>query len=100
MREILGKAKTVRELLKGVKYTIDYYQREYKWQDKNLLARSLHPQCYDHNPGFLRFKSQSGLPFRPHAQFKKVDLDERGALYREIAERIWDPDQLLREVGR
>ena len=28
MREILGKAKTVRELLKGVKYSIDYYQRE------------------------------------------------------------------------
>ena len=65
-----------------------------------VLARSLHLQCYDHNPGFLRFKGQSGLPFRAHAKFKKVDLDERGALYREIAERIWDPDQLLREVGR
>ena len=34
MREILGKAKTVRELLKGVKYSIDYYQREYKWGEK------------------------------------------------------------------
>lgn len=27
MREILGKAKTVRELLKGLKYSIDYYER-------------------------------------------------------------------------
>ena len=36
MREILAKAKTVRELLKGVKYSIDYYQREYKWQDKQV----------------------------------------------------------------
>jgi len=36
MREILGKAKTVRELLKGVKYTIDYYQREYKWHEKQI----------------------------------------------------------------
>ena len=36
MKEILGKAKTVRELLKGVKYSIDYYQREYKWQDKQI----------------------------------------------------------------
>ncbi len=36
MREILGKAKTVRELLKGVKYSIDYYQREYKWGDKQV----------------------------------------------------------------
>lgn len=36
MREILGKAKTVRELLKGVKYSIDYYQREYRWQNKHI----------------------------------------------------------------
>lgn len=36
MREILGKAKTVRELLQGVKYSIDYYQREYKWHDKQI----------------------------------------------------------------
>jgi uncharacterized protein with ParB-like and HNH nuclease domain len=36
MREILGKAKTARELLKGVKYSIDYYQREYKWHDKQI----------------------------------------------------------------
>ena len=36
MREILGKAKTVRELLKGVKYSIDYYQREYKWKEKQI----------------------------------------------------------------
>ena len=36
MREILGKAKTVRELLKGIKYSIDYYQREYKWEDKQV----------------------------------------------------------------
>src|SRR6266705_1454725 len=36
MREILGKAKTVRELLKGVKYSIDYYQREYKWHEKQI----------------------------------------------------------------
>ena len=36
MNKILGKAKTVRELLKGVKYSIDYYQREYKWRDKQI----------------------------------------------------------------
>ncbi len=36
MGEIQGKAKTVRELLKGVKYSIDYYQREYKWHDKQI----------------------------------------------------------------
>ena len=57
MREILGKAKTVRELLKGVKYSIDYYQREYKWQDKqirelvdDLSAKFLEEYQPDHEP--------------------------------------------------
>lgn len=35
-REIDGKGKTVRELLAGRKYSIDYYQREYKWQTKQV----------------------------------------------------------------
>lgn len=65
----------------------------------NLLARSLHPQCYERNPGFLRFVQESSLPFHAHAEFKKADLDERGVLYRRIAERLWNPDDLLREVG-
>ncbi len=33
-REIDGKGRTVRDLLTGRKYSIDYYQREYKWQQK------------------------------------------------------------------
>ncbi|MBV6457224.1 MAG: hypothetical protein HONBIEJF_00331 [Fimbriimonadaceae bacterium] len=36
MKEILGKAQTVRELLKDKRYSIDYYQREYKWQEKQI----------------------------------------------------------------
>ena len=36
MKEIIGEAKTVRGLLSGVKYTIDYYQREYKWGEKQV----------------------------------------------------------------
>ena len=32
-----GKGRTVRELLAGRKYSIDYYQREYKWQGKQLV---------------------------------------------------------------
>ena len=69
-----------------------------QYDSQNLLARSLNPQCYDHNPGFLRFVETSRLPFRPHAQFKKGDIDDRGELYRQLAEQIWNPDDLLREV--
>jgi uncharacterized protein with ParB-like and HNH nuclease domain len=35
MRKIQGKERTVRELL-GHKYTIDYYQRDYKWETKQI----------------------------------------------------------------
>ena len=35
-REIDGKGRTVRELLTGRKYSIDYYQREFKWQQKQV----------------------------------------------------------------
>lgn len=72
---------------------LDYYDTH------NLLAFSLHSKCYDHNPNFLRFVNKSGLPFKHHGQFKKSDLEERGVLYRNIAERIWNPDNLLAEVN-
>jgi uncharacterized protein with ParB-like and HNH nuclease domain len=36
MKEIQGKTRKVRELLNGAKYGIDYYQREYKWQFKQI----------------------------------------------------------------
>jgi hypothetical protein len=35
-REIDGKGRTIRELLNAKRYSIDYYQREYKWQTKNI----------------------------------------------------------------
>jgi len=66
------------------------------YNSQNLLARSLHPQCYEHNPGFQRFKEQSGLPFAAQAEFNRAELEARGVLYRKIAERIWNPDDLLK----
>ena len=68
MKSFDGKAWTVRELLKGVKYSIDYYQREYKWHDKQIR------ELVD-------------------------DLTEKFLEDYELAERIWNPDNLLREVG-
>jgi hypothetical protein len=68
------------------------------YYSQNLLAKTLNESCYDHNPGFERFKRESGLPFQPHSTFRKEDLDERQDLYRKIAEHIWDPKQLLQEI--
>ena len=36
MKEIRGDAKNIRSLLGGAKYAIDYYQREYKWETKQV----------------------------------------------------------------
>lgn len=66
---------------------------------QNLLARSLHPQCYERNPGFLRFVEESGLPFQHHSEFRKADLEKRGTLHRLIADQIWNPAHLIREVS-
>lgn len=68
------------------------------YQSENLLARSLHPMCYVHNPGFLKLKAESGLPFKEFTEFKKANFDERFSLYKGIAERLWSADR-LKEVA-
>jgi hypothetical protein len=68
-------------------------KREY-YDSQNLLARSLHEKCYEHNPGFLRFVRDSGLAFRAHPEFKSADLDARQDLYTRLAERLWNPARL------
>ena len=71
---------------------LPYYNTE------NLLARSLHPQCYEHNPGFLRFKRDNGLQFVPHKEFGTAALQQRYHLYRQVAELVWNREDLLKRV--
>lgn len=61
---------------------------------QNLLAKSLHPNCYTNNPGFVRFIENSGLPFNAHPHFKKADVEARQVLYRRLAEHVWSPSRL------
>lgn len=77
---------------------LSYEKKLPHYLSQNLLARSLHPQCYQYNPGFIQFVQRAELPFQSQTEFKRADLDARGRLYRELAERIWNPDDLLREV--
>jgi len=65
---------------------------------QNLLVRSLHPDCYQHNQGFINFVNSSKLPFRPYLDFKRADLDARQALYQKIAEKLWDSERLEQEA--
>lgn len=75
-----------------------YAAKREHYYGQNLLAQSLYEKAYDHNPGFREFRDESGLAFRPHAEFKKADLDARQDLYRQVAEQIWNPKILLREA--
>jgi hypothetical protein len=70
-----------------------------RYLGQNLLARSLHEQAYDHNPHFRRLVVESGLAFRPPAEFRKADLDARKELCRALAERIWSPGRLAKEAA-
>ena len=76
------------------------YERKLRhYFSQNLLARSLHPNAYEHNPGFLSFIDDTGLPFVAHEQFKRSDLESRGDLYRELAKHIWNPQDLPTDHG-
>jgi uncharacterized protein with ParB-like and HNH nuclease domain len=56
---------------------------------ENLLAKSLHEDCYKKNPNFLKFKEDSGINFKAHQQFRRIDLLERAELYKTICGIIW-----------
>ena len=72
----------------------NYKDKMRHYVKENLLAASLNPQTYEKNPNFTNFVHRTGLPFKPHTQFKRADLLERQDLYRQICERIWNPDRL------
>ena len=72
-----------------------YNKKREHYLRENLLAQSLHEKAYENNPGFIQFIDKSQLPFVPHREFKKADLDTRQDLYTKLAEQIWNPDRLL-----
>jgi hypothetical protein len=51
-------------------------------------------------PGFVRCIQVNDLPFAPHTEFKKADMEQRSALYHRLADQIWDPRNLLREASQ
>jgi hypothetical protein len=76
-----------------------YEQKLKHYFGQNLLAKSLHPDCYEHHPQFLAYRERSGIPFQPHEHFKKADLDQRQALYRRLADEIWNVKKLVEANG-
>ena len=69
-----------------------YSEKQKYYLQQNLLAQSLHPQAYEKNP-LKTFVQNSGLPIKPHEQYKKQDIDKRQELMRLICEKIWSIDR-------
>lgn len=67
---------------------------------QNLLAKTLHPNCYTLNPSFETYMRSSGLPFKPYQDFNKNDIDERQRLYSRICEEIWNPKRFKIELEK
>lgn len=73
---------------------LPYKEKLDHYYGQNLLAKSLHPRCYKHEPGFLSFIDRAKLPFKPHDEYKQADLEERQYLYMQMAEMVWNPKRL------
>lgn len=62
---------------------------------QNLLAQTLHANCYSNQSRFLAFKERSGLPFKAYPNgFTERSIEERQELYAQLCGRIWDPARL------
>lgn len=78
----------------------EHKRHEYAVHSQNLLARSLDPSAYVHNPDFRRFLDETGLPFRAYEHFGPEEQAERQLLYLRLAEWVWNPGRLtLGEVA-
>ncbi len=74
------------------------FDRKLHWyRSQNMLAASLHPATYERGAvKFKRFIKHEGLAelFRHYEGGFGTAIEERGKLYRAMAERIWDRQRL------
>jgi uncharacterized protein with ParB-like and HNH nuclease domain len=77
---------------------LPYLQKLPHYLKDNLLAQSLNPDAYDHNPP-LKKVIDAGLPFAAHNMFQKADIEARQKLYGDIANRLWSPKRLNEAIS-
>ena len=65
----------------------------------NILTKSLTSLCYSSNPSFTNFIRDNNLPFKFYDDFDLQSLNERNDLYKKLAELIWSPSQIDKEMN-
>lgn len=74
---------------------LPYIEKNPHYFGQNVLAKSLHPQAYEHHPGFDRLRQTYGLAFEPYpSAFTKDDVDSRQVLYQQLADVVWSPRRI------
>jgi uncharacterized protein with ParB-like and HNH nuclease domain len=64
------------------------------YAQQNLLAASLTPEAYHHQPQFLRFIERTHLPFEAYETFGRAEQMQRRVLIAQLVNKIWSPDRL------
>lgn len=59
------------------------------YYSQNILAQTLDSKKYENSPGFVKFRKNSGLDFKPYDTFTEESIDERTDLYRDILMYNW-----------
>jgi len=77
-REIDGKGRTVRELLANRKYSIDYYQREFKWQRKQL-AELIDDLCQKFEDSYDETDERLAVQGYSHYFLGSIIISDKGA---------------------
>ena len=79
---------------------MSYAEKQGAYLKENLVAASLHPACYEANPGFRRFIGSTGLRFSSMDSFGREQVEERQELCLALADEIWHPRRLQEEANR
>ncbi|RKN62275.1 DUF262 domain-containing protein [Bacillus sp. S66] len=72
----------------------EYSVKVQQYFGQNLLAKSLHKNCYENNPSFLSYIKNHNLPFKSYDIFNNNDLIERQDLYKKIVQQVWDLNKI------
>lgn len=94
-RNMIGGLVLLPKKVNGSLNDADYEYKLQHYIKENILAQTLHPLCYENNPGMRQLIDRYRLAFKPHDSFNKEDLEMRSQLYKDLAKVIWSADRLM-----
>jgi len=79
--------------------SMPYNEKLPHYWGQNWLAKTLHSQAYENNPGLRRIIDRHGVELQPHESFGPEDLQARQRICLQLAESIWSPNRLAQIAG-